>query len=61
MGYRFALKNDLQEPSLGSGFQVPFSGRIRKEANVLTATVGCITDPAHAVELSILRKERNRP
>ncbi len=32
----------------GPGFQVPFAERIRKEANVLTAAVGYITDPAHA-------------
>jgi len=40
----------------GSGFQVPFAERIRKEANVLTAAVGYITDPAHAD--AIIRNER---
>lgn len=32
----------------GSGFQVPFAERIRREANVLTAAVGYITNAAQA-------------
>ena len=32
----------------GPGFQVPFAERIRREADVLTAAVGLITEPAQA-------------
>jgi 2,4-dienoyl-CoA reductase-like NADH-dependent reductase (Old Yellow Enzyme family) len=32
----------------GPGFQVPFAARIRKEAEIPTAAVGLITDPAQA-------------
>lgn len=35
----------------GASFQVPFAERIRKEAGVLTAAVGYITDPAQADEI----------
>jgi 2,4-dienoyl-CoA reductase-like NADH-dependent reductase (Old Yellow Enzyme family) len=33
---------------VGPGFQVPFAARIRREANMPTAAVGMITDPAQA-------------
>ena len=33
---------------LGPGYQTPFAERIRREAGVLTGTVGMITDPAQA-------------
>jgi 2,4-dienoyl-CoA reductase-like NADH-dependent reductase (Old Yellow Enzyme family) len=33
---------------LGPGYQVPFAARIRHEANIPTAAVGMITDPAQA-------------
>ena len=33
---------------VGPGFQVPFAARIRREANIPTAAVGLITDPAQA-------------
>jgi 2,4-dienoyl-CoA reductase-like NADH-dependent reductase (Old Yellow Enzyme family) len=32
-------------------YQVPFAGRIRREANIPTAAVGLITDPAQAEEI----------
>jgi len=35
----------------GAGYQVPFAERIRREAGVATAAVGCITDPTHADEI----------
>ncbi|HEY3862690.1 MAG TPA: NADH:flavin oxidoreductase/NADH oxidase [Verrucomicrobiae bacterium] len=35
----------------GSGYQVPFAERIRREAGIATAAVGCITDPAQADEI----------
>lgn len=40
----------------GSGFQVPFAERIRREAEIATATVGYITDPAQAD--AIIRNQR---
>lgn len=47
---------DYHAIPFGAGFQVPFAERIRKEANVPTAAVGYITDPAHAD--SIIRNGR---
>jgi 2,4-dienoyl-CoA reductase-like NADH-dependent reductase (Old Yellow Enzyme family) len=35
----------------GPGYQVPFSERIRHEANIPTAAVGQITEPTHADEI----------
>jgi 2,4-dienoyl-CoA reductase-like NADH-dependent reductase (Old Yellow Enzyme family) len=37
-----------QEISPEPGYQVPFAARIRHEAGIPTATVGLITEPAHA-------------
>lgn len=37
-----------QEIPVGPGYQVPFAARIRREADVATAAVGMITDPAQA-------------
>lgn len=39
---------DYEAIPFGADFQVPFSERIRNEANILTAAVGCITDAAQA-------------
>jgi 2,4-dienoyl-CoA reductase-like NADH-dependent reductase (Old Yellow Enzyme family) len=36
---------------VGAGYQVPFAERIRREAGILTAAVGCITEPTHADEI----------
>jgi 2,4-dienoyl-CoA reductase-like NADH-dependent reductase (Old Yellow Enzyme family) len=36
---------------LGPGYQVPFSERIRREAGVMTAAVGMITEPAQADQI----------
>jgi 2,4-dienoyl-CoA reductase-like NADH-dependent reductase (Old Yellow Enzyme family) len=36
---------------LGPGYQVPFAERIRREAGILTAAVGMITQPAQADEI----------
>lgn len=36
---------------VGSGFQVPFAERIRREAGIATAAVGMITAPAQADEI----------
>ena len=36
---------------VGPGFQVQFAARIRREANIPTAAVGLITDPAQANEI----------
>jgi 2,4-dienoyl-CoA reductase-like NADH-dependent reductase (Old Yellow Enzyme family) len=36
---------------VGAGYQVPFAERIRREANMLTAAVGQITEPTHADEI----------
>jgi 2,4-dienoyl-CoA reductase-like NADH-dependent reductase (Old Yellow Enzyme family) len=36
---------------VGAGYQVPFAERIRREANIATAAVGQITEPAHADEI----------
>jgi 2,4-dienoyl-CoA reductase-like NADH-dependent reductase (Old Yellow Enzyme family) len=36
---------------VGAGYQVPFADRIRREAGVLTAAVGMITEPSHADEI----------
>jgi 2,4-dienoyl-CoA reductase-like NADH-dependent reductase (Old Yellow Enzyme family) len=36
---------------VGAGYQVPFAERIRREANIATATVGQITEPTHADEI----------
>ncbi len=36
---------------IGSGYQVPFSDRIRREAGIATATVGMITEPAQADQI----------
>lgn len=35
---------------VGPGYQVPFAERIRKEAGIMTAAVGLITEPAQADE-----------
>lgn len=39
---------DYEAIPFGSGFQVPFAERIRKEANILTAAVGYITNAMQA-------------
>jgi 2,4-dienoyl-CoA reductase-like NADH-dependent reductase (Old Yellow Enzyme family) len=36
---------------VGPGYQVPFAERIRHEAQIFTAAVGLITDPAKADEI----------
>jgi len=36
---------------VGAGYQVPFAERIRREADIATAAVGCITEPTHADEI----------
>jgi len=36
---------------VGAGYQVPFAERIRREAEIATAAVGCITEPTHADEI----------
>jgi 2,4-dienoyl-CoA reductase-like NADH-dependent reductase (Old Yellow Enzyme family) len=36
---------------LGPGYQVPFAEKIRREAQIATAAVGMITDPAQADEI----------
>jgi 2,4-dienoyl-CoA reductase-like NADH-dependent reductase (Old Yellow Enzyme family) len=36
---------------LGPGYQVPFAGRIRREAGIATAAVGMITEPNQAEEI----------
>jgi 2,4-dienoyl-CoA reductase-like NADH-dependent reductase (Old Yellow Enzyme family) len=36
---------------VGSGYQVAFSGQVRREAGVLTGAVGMITDPAQADQI----------
>jgi 2,4-dienoyl-CoA reductase-like NADH-dependent reductase (Old Yellow Enzyme family) len=36
---------------MGPGYQVPFAQRIRHEAGIATAAVGCITEPTHADEI----------
>ena len=36
---------------VGPGYQVPFSQRIRREAEIATAAVGVITDPAQADQI----------
>lgn len=36
---------------VGAGYQVPFAERIRREAGIATAAVGCITEPTHANEI----------
>jgi len=36
---------------VGAGYQVTLCERIRREANILTAAVGCITEPTHADEI----------
>ncbi len=33
------------------GYQVPFAAAVRREANIATAAVGLITEPAHAEEI----------
>jgi 2,4-dienoyl-CoA reductase-like NADH-dependent reductase (Old Yellow Enzyme family) len=38
-------------PSIGPGYQIPFSEKIRREAGVPTATVGLITTPELADEI----------
>ena len=40
-----------QAPPVGPGFQVPFAERIRREAEIPTGTVGCITEPAQADQI----------
>ena len=41
---------------MGPGYQVPFAERIRKEAGILTAAVGMITEPEQARD--IIRSEQ---
>ena len=36
---------------VGAGYQVPFAERIRREAGITTAAVGCITEPTQADEI----------
>jgi 2,4-dienoyl-CoA reductase-like NADH-dependent reductase (Old Yellow Enzyme family) len=36
---------------IGPGYQVPFAARIRREANIPTAAVGMITEPAQANDI----------
>ncbi len=36
---------------VGAGYQVPFAARIRREAEIMTAAVGMITDPAQADQI----------
>src|SRR5664280_508544 len=36
---------------VGAGYQVPFAERIRREAGIATAAVGCITEPTHVDEI----------
>ena len=36
---------------VGAGYQVPFSTRIRRDANIATAAVGMITQPAQAEQI----------
>ncbi|HVU07170.1 MAG TPA: NADH:flavin oxidoreductase/NADH oxidase [Verrucomicrobiae bacterium] len=36
---------------VGAGYQVPFAERLRREAGILTAAVGQITEPTHADEI----------
>jgi len=36
---------------VGAGYQVPFAARIRREAEIATAAVGMITDPAQADQI----------
>lgn len=36
---------------VGPGYQVPLAERVRREANILTAAVGMITEPAQADEI----------
>jgi 2,4-dienoyl-CoA reductase-like NADH-dependent reductase (Old Yellow Enzyme family) len=40
-----------QKIPLGPGYQVPFAGRIRREANIRTAAVGLITTAGQADEI----------
>jgi 2,4-dienoyl-CoA reductase-like NADH-dependent reductase (Old Yellow Enzyme family) len=40
-----------QDITIGPGYQVPFSTRIRREAGIATIAVGLITDPRHADSL----------
>jgi 2,4-dienoyl-CoA reductase-like NADH-dependent reductase (Old Yellow Enzyme family) len=40
-----------QNIALGPGYQVPFAERIRREAGILTAAVGMITEPEQAEEI----------
>jgi 2,4-dienoyl-CoA reductase-like NADH-dependent reductase (Old Yellow Enzyme family) len=39
------------EIPVGPGYQAPFAGRIRREANIATAAVGMITAPAQADQI----------
>jgi 2,4-dienoyl-CoA reductase-like NADH-dependent reductase (Old Yellow Enzyme family) len=36
---------------VGPGYQAPFAGRVRREANIATAAVGMITAPAQADQI----------
>jgi 2,4-dienoyl-CoA reductase-like NADH-dependent reductase (Old Yellow Enzyme family) len=47
-----ALVPDAKVP-VGKGFQVPFAERIRREAQIMTAAVGMITEVAQADEIVI--------
>jgi 2,4-dienoyl-CoA reductase-like NADH-dependent reductase (Old Yellow Enzyme family) len=40
-----------QQIAIGPGYQVPFSERVRREAQIATAAVGLITTPAQANEI----------
>jgi 2,4-dienoyl-CoA reductase-like NADH-dependent reductase (Old Yellow Enzyme family) len=39
------------EIPVGPGYQVPFAARIRRDAEIATAAVGMITDPAQADQI----------
>lgn len=41
----------LQQVITGKGYQVPFAASVRREAEIATAAVGLITEPAYADEL----------
>ena len=42
---------DYKRYPFGPGWQVPFSERVKREANIATAAVGLITDPGQAEEI----------
>lgn len=42
---------DLSSYPIGPGFQVPLAEKVRREADIMTAAVGLITDPAQADQI----------